>query len=100
MRKVQIQALWIYYKGISPFTLMVSLGLLYTYHEFKDGASLFVFTKIITLVLTAILLKFYYKTDEFPFYENLGIRQNLLVLLTLIFDWLVFVSALQLTALI
>ena len=100
MRKVQIQALWIYYKGISPFTLMVSLGLLYTYHEFKNGASLFVFTKIITLVLTAILLKFYYKTDEVPFFENLGIRKNRLVLITLVFDWFIFVSALILTSLI
>lgn len=100
MRKVQIKALWIYYKGIIPFTLMVSLGLLYTYHQFKEGAALFVFSKIITLILTAILLKVYYKTDEFAFYENLGISQNRLILLTLILDSMIFIIALKLTALI
>jgi hypothetical protein len=100
MRKAQLHAIWIYYKGISPFTLMVSLGLLYTYYQFKDGTAMFVFSKIITLVLTAILLKFYYKTDAFLFYENLGIRQNQLILFTLILDWVVFLTGLYLTALI
>lgn len=96
MRRVKLQALWIYYKSICPFTLLVSFGLFYTYHQFHDGKALFVSSKLLTLLLTAIMLKFYHRVAEFPFYENLGIKQNRLILLILGFDFLIFILTLNL----
>ena len=96
MMRIKLQALWVYYKSICPFTLLASVGLLYTYHQFQDGKSSFIFSKTLTLILTAILLKFFYKIDEFPFYENLGIRQNRLILIVLGFDLALFVILLKL----
>lgn len=49
-----------------------------------------------TLVLTAIMLKFFHRIDEFPFYENLGIKQNRLILTVLGFDLVLFVIILKL----
>lgn len=96
MTWTKLQALWIYYKNICPFTLLVSFGLFYTYHQFHDGKALFIFSKLITLVLTAIMLKFYHRVDELPFYENLGIKQNRLILLILGFDFVIFIISLKL----
>ncbi|MFD2521019.1 hypothetical protein ACFSR2_09005 [Emticicia soli] len=96
MVRIKTQALWIYYKSICPFTLLVSFGLFYTYHQFHDGKSLFIFSKLLTLILTAIMLKFYHRVDEFPFYENLGIKQNRLIVLMLGFDFAIFIIILNL----
>ncbi|RYU97415.1 hypothetical protein [Emticicia agri] len=98
--RIKLQAIWVYYKSISPFTLLASFGLLYTYHQFQDGKSLFIFSKTMTLILTAILLKFFYRIDEFPFYENLGIKPNHLILTVLGFDLTLFVILLNLTDLL
>ncbi len=94
--RIKIQALWVYYKSICPFTLLASFGLLYTYHQFQDGKALFIFSKTVTVILTAILLKFFYRIDEFPFYENLGIKQNHLILTVIGFDLTLFVVLLKL----
>ncbi|GAB3525344.1 hypothetical protein [Emticicia fontis] len=96
MIKIKLQALWVYYKSICPFTLLASFGLLYTYHQFQEGKALFIFSKTLTLVLTAILLKFLYRIDEFPFYENLGIKPNQLILIVLGFDLMLFIILLKL----
>lgn len=96
MMRIKLQALWIYYKSICPFTLLVSVGLFYTYHQFQDGKALFISSKFLTLILTAIMLKFYHRVDEFPFYENLGIKQNRLILLILGFDFAIFIITLNL----
>jgi hypothetical protein len=96
MIRIKLQALWVYYKSICPFTLLVSFGLFYTYHQFQDGKTLFIFSKFITLILTAVLLKFFQRIDEFPFYENLGIGQNRLILTVLGFDLALFVITLKL----
>lgn len=100
MMRIKLQALGVYYKSICPFTLLSSFGLLYTYHQFQDGKSLFIFSKTVTLVLTAILLKFFYRIDEFPFYENLGIKQNHLILTVLGFDLILYVILLKLIDLV
>ncbi|RFS17633.1 hypothetical protein D0T08_07660 [Emticicia sp. C21] len=88
--RIKLQALWVYYKSICPFTLLASFGLLYIYHQFNDGKALFIFSKTMTLVLTTIFLKFFYRIDEFPFYENLGIKQNHLILIIIGFDLSLF----------
>lgn len=93
--RIKLQALWVYYKSICPFTILASFGFFYTYYQFKSSMSLFIFSKIMTLILTAILLKFYYRIDESPFYENLGIKQNRLILAVLSFDLVLFVIALN-----
>jgi hypothetical protein len=82
MMRIKLQALWVYYRGICPFTLLASFGFLYTYQQFQDGKSLFIFSKVITLILTAILLKFFYRIVV------LGFDLTLFVLLLKLIDLL------------
>lgn len=96
MTRLKLQAFWVYYKSICPFTLLVSSGLFYTYNQFHGGMAFFIFSKLLTLILTAVMLKFFHRINEFPFYENLGIRQNRLILMVIGFDLALFVITLKL----
>jgi len=89
--KIKIQALWIYYKTICPFTLLVSVSLCFTYAQYSKGDELFLFSKLITLLLTGVMLKVYHRVEQFPFYENLGIKPLALITQTLLFDFFVFI---------
>jgi hypothetical protein len=88
---ITIRLVWTFSKGYVLASLIVTLCCLFLFWEFGPGIFIALFwLKAVTMTMTFFLVN-NYKKREYYYYQNLGISKVALWVISLSFDFILFV---------